>query len=322
MAGPTLRGLEVLVTGATGFVGSAFVRHAVREGARVTILARASADRWRLAPVDGSYARLTGALESLATVPLDSPRLDVVVHCAAAGVDQTFDDVDELVATNVHGTLAALKLALARGAGRFVLLGSSGEYGPGVGLAEDAPLRPTSEYGATRASATLLARAFGARRGLDVTVVRPFAVFGPYEAAYRLVPYAICRGLKGEPIQISSGAQTRDYVFVEDVADGIARACVQPDAAGQVINLCSGRETAVRDIASMIAERTGGRSEVAAGARGEIPGEMWRTSGNPARARELLDWTARTGLAEGLARTIDWFRLEGAALRQYAKAAS
>ncbi|MEO6527714.1 MAG: NAD-dependent epimerase/dehydratase family protein [Gemmatimonadaceae bacterium] len=314
----SLAGVRVIVTGATGFVGSAFVRHAVGQGARVTIVARTGADSWRLAQVAGQYDVITGSLRDLASLTLPLDRVDAFVHCAAAGVNQSFDDVEELVATNVDGTLAALTFAARLGVSRFVLAGSSGEYGPGVALREDAALHPTSEYGASRAAATLLSRAFGARRTLDVVVVRPFAVFGPYEASYRLVPYAAVQGLAGKPIRISSGEQTRDYLFVDDVAEGIGQACVHPAATGGVFNLCTGVETAVRDVVAQIAEKTGARSEVVAGARPAIPGEMWRTTGDPSRARDVLGWVPRVNLDEGLDRTIAWFRQEGTNLAHYA----
>lgn len=316
---PDLAGLPLVVTGGAGFVGSAFVRHAVDCGAQVTVVAREGSDHWRLAPVAGRYATTSVSLDNLATASVGTGRGEaVVVHFAAAGVNQAFDDVDVLVDTNVVGTLRVLQYAQRLDARRFVLVGTSGEYGPGVRIDEDAPLRPTSEYGATRASATLLARAFGARRGLDVVVVRPFAVYGPYEAPYRLVPYCILGGLRGEPLRISTGHQTRDYVFVDDVAAGIARACVAPAARDGTFNLCTGVETTVRQMAETIAELTGGGSTVEAGAREPIPGEMWRTSGDPARAAAQLGWAPRRSHAEGLRRTIRWFRAEGRALSVYA----
>jgi len=316
-----LRGLRLLVTGGTGFVGSAFVRHAVAGGAAVTVLDRENSDHWRLQPVDGHYARLTASLAELASGEKAPPDgIDALVHLAAAGVDQSFDDIATLVATNVTGTLHALQGAQRLGVRRFVLVGSSGEYGPGIAIDETDALRPTSEYGASRASATLLARAFGARRGLDVVTVRPFAVYGPFEAAYRLVPYAILGGLRGEPLRISSGAQTRDYVHVDDVADGLARACCVEAAGGGTFNLCSGTETRVLDAVERLAVLTGGRSAVEAGARAPIAGEMWRTSGAPTRARAVLGWSPRWALDEGLERTVGWFREVGGSLPAYAQA--
>ncbi len=301
-----------VVTGATGFLGSAFVRFALGRGAGVHIIARQGTDHRRLREVKDRYATTIGALTDLATIDLTLPRVDAFVHFAAAGVNQRFDDVAELVNTNVVGTLRALELAHRLKATKFVLIGTSAEYGAGELLGEDHALCPTSEYGATRASASLLARAFGARRGLDVVIVRPFSVYGPFEASYRLIPYAVTQGLAGAPIRISSGHQVRDYVFVDDVADGIARACICETVSGEAINLCSGTTMSVRDAVTTVARLTGDRSLIETDAMEAIPGEMWRTSGDPARAHSVLGWSATTSMADGLARTIEWTKRQGA----------
>ena len=309
-----LSGHHVLVTGASGFLGSAFVRFAVRAGADVTALCRSSSSDWRLAEVAGQYRLLSAPLEAVNLEPHPST---VMVHFAAAGVNQLSDDVADMVATNVVGTAHMLELARRHDVNRFVLVGTSAEYGSGVLLEETAPLRPTSEYGATRAAATLLAHAFGARRHLDVVVVRPFAVYGPYEAAYRLIPHAILNSLRAAPVRISSGRQTRDYVYVDDVCDGIARACMTEAARGGTFNLCTGVETSVLDIATRASELAGSLRPVEAGAVASVPGEMWRTTGNPALTHKVLNWRPTTDLGVGLAQTIEWFRSRGQHLPQY-----
>lgn len=316
-AGARLERTDVVVTGGTGFLGSAFVRRALQEGARVTLVSRHNSSHWRLRDYEGRYSVLTAALSDLADVQLPTGEGRLMVHFAAAGVDQTFDDVATLAGVNVSGTASALEFAARSGVTRFVLLGSSGEYGPGTELRESSALNPTSEYGATRAAATLLARAFARRRNLDVVILRPFAVYGPYEPAYRLIPYCILSGLRGEPIRISSGVQTRDYVHVDDVADAVVRACVTESVSGEIFNVCTGIETTVRATAELIAELTGGRSVVETGARADIPGEMWRTSGDASRARDRLSWRSCMSLRDGLAQTIEWFRRQGADLPEY-----
>jgi nucleoside-diphosphate-sugar epimerase len=313
----TLNGRNLIVTGGTGFLGSAFVRYALGEGANVQVVARSDSDHWRLQNFRDQYQILPTTIDGLANLCIDTAPETIMVHFAAAGVNQTDDDIERMVKTNVVGTLSALTFAERHGVTRFILAGTSGEYGPGVFLSEDAALRPTSEYGATRAGATMLARAFGARRSLDVTVVRPFAVFGPYEAPYRLIPYVILAALRGEPIQISSGQQTRDYVHVEDVSAGIARACVAERAGGEIINLCTGIETSVHDVAGMITTLVDKGVEIDAGAIPAIPGEMWKTSGDPSRAREILDWSPRFELNTVLLATIKWFRETGTKLPIY-----
>lgn len=309
-----LSGRHVLVTGASGFLGSAFVRFAVRADAHVTAVCRSSSNLWRLTEVADRYRLLTTPLAALGSLP---KRPDVVVHFAAAGVNQLSDDVVDMVATNVVGTGQMLEFARQQGVKRFVLVGTSGEYGPGVSLDEMAPLRPTSEYGATRAAATLLAQAFGARRKLDVVVVRPFAVYGPYEAAYRLVPHVVLNALRRTPARISSGRQTRDYVYIDDVCDGIARACTFAAARGGTFNLCTGVETSVLEMAALANEMAGSPGPVEAGVVASVPGEMWRTTGNPDHARNVLQWVPATEVNAGLAKTIEWFRSRGLRLSSY-----
>lgn len=311
---PGLTGQDVMVTGASGFIGSAFVRHAVHAGAAVTAVYRRTSSPWRLADVEGSCHGIAAPLDSL---PTGGSAPGVLVHCAAAGVNQSHDDVGDMVTTNVAGTAHVLEYARRRGVGRVVLVGTSAEYGSGVLLTEDAPLRPMSEYGATRAAASLLARAYGGRKGLDVVVVRPFAVYGAFEASYRLIPHVVLGALRAESIRISSGQQTRDYVHVDDVVDGIARACTYEQAAHGTFNLCSGVETSVLDAARLAVSLSCTDGQLEVGALSSMPGEMWRTTGDPTRAREALNWTARTDLHSGLVRTIEWFRSVGRDLPEY-----
>lgn len=317
---PSLTGRSVLVTGATGFLGSAFVRRAVRDGARVVVLSRQTSDPWRLREVHGEYARVDAPLETLASLRLAECEGATMVHFAAAGVQQTVDDFTDLVTTNVLGTSNALQFALQHVVARFVMMGTSGEYGAGVHLREDAPLRPTSEYGAARAGATMLAKAFASRRGLDVTTVRPFAVFGPYEAPYRLLPYAITQALRGHSIRISSGHQTRDYVHVDDVVEGIVRACLVPEASASTFNLCTGIETSVLDAVATVRRLSNANVPIETGVVTPLAGDMLRTTGDPARARELLLWTPMASLAARLEQTINWFETSGLSLPQYADA--
>lgn len=313
-----LHGRQVFVTGATGFLGSAFVRHAASEGAIVTVLARDDANLWRLADHVDRLSIVRGALSALSDLDWIAKSDSVFVHFAAAGVQQTFDDVASMVETNVAGTASALQFAHRCGIARFVLVGTSGEYGPGTQLAEESHLRPTSIYGSTRAAATLLARAFSALRDLDVVVVRPFAVFGPFEAAYRLVPHVILSAMRGVPVRISSGHQTRDYVHIDDVSTGISRACTVEQARNGTFNLCTGIETTVRDAAALAVHLVGSGVAIETGAVRAIPGEMWRTSGDPSRAREVLGWQPDLTLQSGLERTIEWFARNAQRHREYA----
>jgi nucleoside-diphosphate-sugar epimerase len=302
-----LAGLRTLVTGASGFLGANLVRALVAAGADVTALVRPASNVWRLRGLESSIRLVRIDLTQARQADLPSA-VDVVFHLASAGVDQRMHDVAAMIESNVSGTLAALETATRLGARRFVHAGSSGEYGPGVLLQEDHPPAPTGEYGATKAAGTLLARAFGRRVGLPVVVLRPFSVFGPWEAAYRLIPHCVLRALDGQTIDIAGGQQTRDFVFVDDVIRGFVLAAESDAVAGETLNLCTGLSVSVRDVAGRIVTLCGAPDALIVAKRAHESTEMWQTSGDPARADRLLGWRAHTSLDEGLRRTIEWLR--------------
>jgi len=242
--------------------------------------------------------------------------LDVVYHLAARGVSRADHDM-EMLQANIVGTYRALTIARTAGGARFVNMGSSGEYGQCNRATEDHPTRPTSVYGTSKACGSLLAEAFSRQHSLPVVILRPFAVYGPFEASHRLVPSSILAGLRGAPIEISSGEQTRDYIHVDDVVDAAEAAAFHPQAPGHIFNLCSGTSTTVKDVAHRIATFTGARSNVLVGTRPHIPGEMWTTSGDPDRARRVLEWSPRVPLDDGLRRTIAWFKERAAGFAEY-----
>jgi UDP-glucose 4-epimerase len=302
-----LAGRRVLVTGGSGFIGAHLVRRLLDLDCDVVAQVRRQSDRWRIAEVADSLELVQADLAALEpdTLAAALAGVEVVFHLAAAGVHPAAEeDAPAIVQTNVVGTLRLLEAARSAGVTRFVNCGSCFEYGPGADLDEDAPLLPVTEYGASKAAAGLLAHAFARRHGLPVVTLRPFTVYGPREAPHRLIPHVIRGALRDERIELTGGAQARDFVYVDDAVDAFIRAAVVAEAAGGTFNVATGEPVTVREVVLAILELTGSVGVPVFGGLGYRPTDAPVLSGSPRRASEVLGWRASTPLAAGLQRTI------------------
>ena len=305
------RGRHVVVTGGLGFIGSHLVRRLLELGAEVTVVSRPRTYAWRLADLEDRLRLVAWDLERSPAAPEELRALlspsTVVFHLAAGGVTGRPGEAIAVIKTNVLGTHSLLELSRAANVDRFVYCGSCSEYAGGAQLTEDAPIKPKTEYGATKAAASLLVDAFHHTHNLPTVTLSPFLVYGPFEAPGRLIPTVALAALDESDIPLTPGLQERDFVFVQDVVDAFARAGVAPGAIGRRINVCSGIGVSVHDAVMTMLRASGRRANPQFGALPLHPGEVEVLTGDPERALQLLGWTASTSLEQGLLRTLEWF---------------
>lgn len=306
------------MTGAAGFLGSHLVPRLIEAGAEVCALDQPNARGWSRLERQSLAATLRTDVRALAEPTHDRllGDIDAIFHLAAVGVVGETGDVRELATGNIDGTLAGL-LAAQRLRSRFLYCGSCFEYGAGARWTEQALPAPTTEYGAAKAGGWLLANAFARRTGVEVVSLRPFTMYGPMEPPSRLVPSVVRHALAGRPIDLTPGEQTRDFVYVEDVADAFVVAATTDAAVGGTFNICTGTAVSVRDVVLKVLECTQSRTEARFGALAYRSSELPTLSGDPTHAAQVLGWRAGVSLGEGLARTIAWFRSVGTALPEY-----
>jgi dTDP-glucose 4,6-dehydratase len=313
-----LKQKTILVTGGAGFISSNFVRHLL------------TATPHKVVSVDAlTYA---GNMENLADVmtherlnfvhgDIRDPDLvaeivadvDVIVNAAAEShVEKSIEEgASEFVTTNVEGTQILLDAIRRTPVERFILFSSSEVYGTAerAPMDEDHPLNPRSPYAATKAGADRLAYSYWVTYELPIVIVRPFNNYGPYQHPEKVVPRFITQALRDEPLTVhGDGHASRDWVFVDDVAQAID-AVIAADVgsiAGEVINLATGRDISVAQVADVVLERLGKPASLKVHTP-ERPGQVDRHIGSVDKAERLLGWRAATSFEQGLDRTIGWY---------------
>jgi nucleoside-diphosphate-sugar epimerase len=301
---------RVLITGGSGFIGACLAHDLVGEGHDVHLVLRPEAKTWRLAGLEGRTTAHAGDLRDAASLrrAVADCRPDVIYHLATHGAYPSQRDRATILATNLIGTANLLDALEGHDYRALVHTGSSSEYGhKAAPMREDDLPQPRTDYGVTKAAATLLCQA-EAYRGRPVVTVRVFSAYGPWEEPSRLVPYVMACCLRGEDPQVTAGAQPRDFVYVADVVELLKAAAHTPAARGQILHAGTGVQHTVRDmIETLVAVCGGGRVRARFGAAVTRPDEPAAWVASIERTTELTDWRPRHDLTAGVRRMWQWF---------------
>lgn len=317
MTDPSVRsvdGRRVLVTGGTGFVGRHLVRLLVEKGADVHVITTdAERARHRLQEIAGGLPTTIheGRLDSVAQLSdvVTSSAPEMVFHLAAfAHAGRAWNEAGACMRVNVEGT-ANLLAAIGETPTEVVVHTSTAAvYGNGSPpFSEAATPRPTSPYAISKLAAEQLCASAAQQFGFDLVQLRLFNVYGPGQPVDRIIPDVITHGLGRTPIEMTSGEQTREFNYVGDVVEAIARAATTPAAFGSTINVGGGDEISIADLARTVLQKMGDPVRPRIGAIDARPAEMMRVCADAERAASLLGWRASTPLSAGLEQTIDWY---------------
>jgi UDP-glucose 4-epimerase len=294
-----LAGRCVLVTGGSGFLGSRLCSQLVESGAEVHGTARSLPQRnadvhWSI--TDVSDVEAVGAL-------FRNVRPDLVFHLASHVTgSRALDAVLPTLNANLLSTIGILLAAAKADVKGVVLAGSLEE--PDCSSGEPLPVSP---YAAAKFAATAYGRMFHKLHGVPVSTVRIFMVYGPGQRdETKLVPHVIKAFLRGEAPALSSGERPVDWVYVDDVIEALVLAATTGNAIDETIDVGSGVLTPIRGVVERIAQLMRPPVGPRFGALPDRPNERVRGA-NVRRTQQLLGWTARTSLDEGLAATIAWY---------------
>lgn len=301
----------VLVLGASGFIGANLLRRllAVRTDVTGTVF---SGDTWRLDGIPSAHIAFLNLQDPISVGSVlrrVAPR--TIFDCSSFGAYSFEQDHERIHATNYLSFIRLMEEVAGMELAAFVHAGSSSEYGlNSAAPAEDAALVPNSHYAVSKAATSAAIAYFGKVRGVPVVNLRLYAVYGPFEDSSRLIPVLCETSLRGELPVFARAEVSRDFIHVDDVVEAFADTAILmgPELAGESINIGSGQPTTLAALAEL-ARTTFGLS---AEARfNPAAGRAWDTDNwyaDTTKAQRLLGWSARVGLADGLARTRDWWQ--------------
>ena len=310
---------KVLVTGAGGFIGSHLVERLKEEGAQVRAFVRYNSrnDPGLLnllpAKVHSELEIIAGDLRDLPAVQSAARGSSHVFHLGALiAIPYSYKHPEEVVETNVMGTLNVLMAAREEGVERVVHFSSSEVYGTAlhVPIDESHPLQGQSPYSASKIGADKLAESFHLSYDLPVVTLRPFNTFGPRQSARAVIPSIILQALTQEEIHLGNLDSIRDFTYVSDTVSGCLKIAERAGIEGQTINLGSGIEIRIGDLLEKVLTLMDHPVKVVVDPSRLRPvkSEVGRLISDNRLALERLGWKPLVSLEDGLQKTIDWIR--------------
>lgn len=323
-----LKGKNVLVTGADGFIGSHLVEQLLAEGANVTAFVYYNSfNSWgwldtfskevleKIKIFSGDIRDPNGVREACKNI-------DIVFHLAALiAIPYSYHSPDSYVDTNIKGTLNILQAAKDLGIQKILVTSTSEVYGTAlyVPIDEKHPRQGQSPYSATKIGADAMADSFYRSFNLPVTIVRPFNTFGPRQSARAVIPTIISQLLAGKTeIQLGAIHPTRDLLFVKDTARGFVEIAKEDALIGQEVNIATNSEITVGDLAQKLIDKINPSAKIVTDSQRLRPekSEVERLFGCNKKIIESTNWRPKFTFDEALDQTIEWFSKEEN-LRQY-----
>ena len=301
--------MKVLITGASGFVGSHVARLLVAEGCEVYALVRESSNRWRIRDILPSmYLRQSDlvAFENVNTY-LQEIKPELCIHLAWYAVPGKYLNSQENL-DSIQASINLLSQLAELGCKRFVGIGTCFEYDLSLGyLSESSLTKPITLYAATKVALSTILQQFAQITEMEIAWIRLFYQYGPMEDERRLIPGIISSLLRDEVVKTTKGEQIRDFLNIEDVASAIW-AVAKSNVSG-VVNVGSGQPVTVGQIALELGNLLGKPDLIHLGALPYRPNDPMFICANNELLRKKTDWTQKYNLTTGLKNTIEWYKV-------------
>ncbi|MFH2138265.1 MAG: NAD-dependent epimerase/dehydratase family protein [Candidatus Omnitrophota bacterium] len=312
MGNDNMKSKRILITGATGFVGSNITRYFFDNKSEVGVLYPEGDNTWRINDILDEVSVFAADLrdkEQLHKV-ISEFKPQIIIHAAIYGGFVYQKDTDRIMKTNFQGTVNLLDACSQIDYELFINTGSSSEYGTkSLPMKEDDLLEPVTDYAISKSAATLYAQALNRRENKPIVTLRLFSPFGYYDESTRLMPSVILSCLQGDDPKVSAPKYVRDFVFIEDVISAYVKAIKNKDKIkGEIFNVGSGKEHSIGEVVDkiIVISKSGVNAQWGQTPNSRFEPEVWQA--DISKAHRLLGWEPKYSLEQGIEKTIDWLK--------------
>jgi len=300
---------RVLITGATGFLGSHIAEELVYQGFDVIALKRSTSNLWRCDKFKEhiKWINCDNLIDAEPEIVKSTP--EILIHAAWSGVKASERDnwIDQ--EKNLSFFVSLLETAKKIGIHKIIALGSQAEYGVFEGdINENYHCNPDTAYGVSKLCASILLKAFAMQNKIEWLWIRLFSIFGPREGRDWLIPTTINSLLIKEEIVLTPCEQQYDYLFIKDFVAGIISVVKNSDSNSGIYNLSSGKSVKIRDILSFLEDKIASQQQLLQiGALPYRTKQIMHMQGNSDHFFRVFDFHPTYSLYEGLEETIDYY---------------
>ena len=302
---------RVLVTGGAGFIGSEVVSQLIKSGAMVTVLDNFSSGKKHYLPKNKNMKIVKGDIRDEKIAARVIKDQEAVVNLAALPfIPDSYFYPGDFFSVNTIGSVNMLWNSIkSKTTDLFIHISTSEVYGSAqtVPMNENHPTAPHSTYAVSKLAADRAAFTLHKENGFPVVVIRPFNSFGPRFTEPYIIPEIMNQILRGnKELTLGNIHSSRDFTFVKDTADGILRCLQEKKAIGEIINIGSGKEISIHDLAKKIAKISKKKIKIKYDESRERPYDVNRLLADNSKARKILKWRPKISVEKGLALTYKW----------------
>jgi nucleoside-diphosphate-sugar epimerase len=307
-----LKDKKILVTGGAGFIGSEVVSQLIKKNAVVTVLDNFSSGKKQYLPKNNKKLKIIkGDITDEKIVKRAVKDQESVIHLAALPfIPDSFYYPADFFNVNTTGSVNLLwKSIQSNSVDRFIHISTSEVYGSAqfVPMDENHPTAPHSTYAVSKLAGDRVAFTLHKENGFPVVIIRPFNSYGPKYTQPYIIPEIMNQLLNGtKELMLGNVDATRDFTYVSDTADAIIRSLSSKKAVGEIINVGSGNEISIRDLALKISKIAKIKTKIRYDESRERPYDVNRLISNNKKAKTILDWTPKITMDQGLKKIFQW----------------